>query len=296
MPTITQNLDNNSDIPLLTMNDGRQIPQLGFGTFQLSGETCYNAVRAAITAGYRHIDTAAVYGNEEEVGRAIQDAIDAGEVTRDQLFVTTKLWNDSHDRVAGALDASLERLGLDYVDLYLIHWLVEKIGMFATAYRDMVTLREQGKTASVGVCNSYPEVLDKMIEASGDTPAVNQIEVHPGFNQDELRAENAKRGILTESWSPLKQGQNLDNPAFQAIADAHGVTVAQVIIRWHIQRGDVVIPRSSKPERIRSNADVFGFQLTEDQMQRITAIEEGEAGRRGPNPHTFYEGTSLQKQ
>ena len=187
MPTITQNLNDNSVIPLLIMNDGRQIPQLGFGTFQLSGETCYNAVRAAITAGYRHIDTAAVYGNEEEVGRAIQDAIDAGEVTREQLFITTKLWNDSHDRVAGALDASLERLGLDYVDLYLIHWPISlKPGPavfpvkredavpfdFAGVWRAMEECHRLGLAKAIGVNNFITRHLDKLMAAATVPPAV----------------------------------------------------------------------------------------------------------------------------
>ena len=296
MTSIEKNLDD-SRIPLIELRDGYSIPQLGLGVFQLHGETCYNSVRAALEAGYRHIDTAAVYGNEEEVGRAISDAIAAGDVTREELFITTKLWNDSHDRVRDAFHESLTKLGLDYVDLYLLHWPLEKLGQYGGAYRKMLELRAEQKTASVGVCNCYPEVLDDITSATGDTPVVNQIEVHPGFSQEALRADNSRRGIITEAWSPLAAGQNFDagdiHSELKRIADNHGVTVGQAIIRWHIQRGDIVIPRSSNLGRIAENADVFGFELTDEEVAQIVRLNRS-TGRRGPDPLTFYAGTELE--
>lgn len=281
----------------ITLNDGKTIPQIGFGTWQLKGESAYISTLNAIKAGYRHIDTAAVYGNEEEVGRAIATAIGEGIVTREDLFITTKLWNSDQEEAHAAMELSLTKLGLDQVDLYLLHWPCPGYGKYVQAWKSMIELRDQGKAASIGVCNCYPEVLDELI-AAGATPAVNQVEIHPGFSQDELREENEQRGIATEAWSPLGQGKVLENKTLQQIAEAKGKTVAQVIIRWHVQRGDIVLPRSSNEGRIAQNFAVDDFKLSNDDMATITALDDladdetsGVAGRVGPNPHEFNVGT-----
>lgn len=277
---------------MVELADGNQIPQLGLGVWQLNDQDTYSSVRAAIKAGYRHIDTAAIYGNEQPVGHAIADAVIAGEVSRADLFVTTKLWNADQENVEEAFAKSLDNLGLDYVDLYLLHWPCPAAGTYVQAYEDMVKIRESGRAKSIGVCNFYPEALDDLKKA-GHTPAVNQIEIHPGFSQVEQRADNKARGIVTESWSPLGQGQNLLDPTIAKIAANHGATVAQAIIRWHIQRGDVVIPRSSKEERVRENFDVFGFELTDDEVKAINDLDR-EDGRVGPDPRDFNTGTSAE--
>ena len=274
--------------PAVELNDGKTIPQLGLGVWQLSDEDTYTSVRAAIEAGYRHIDTAAIYGNEEAVGRAIADAVQAGDVQREELFVTTKLWNADQARGKAAFAESQQKLGLDYVDLYLLHWPCPKAGKFVQAYDVLAEIQQSGGATSIGVCNFYPEALDALKQA-GHTPAVNQIEIHPGFSQAEQRADNRDRGIVTEAWSPLGQGQNLTDPTIAKIAAEHGVSVAQAIIRWHIQRGDVVIPRSSKVERVRQNFDVFGFELSADEVSAIEALD-AEDGRIGGDPLTFHAG------
>lgn len=270
----------------VTLNDGQDIPQLGLGVWELSPEDAYSSTRAAISAGARHIDTAAVYGNEQDVGRAVADAVAAGEVTRDELYIATKLWNADHapDKITGALDTSLANLGLDYVDLWLIHWPVPSYGRYVEAWQALIDARRQGRATSIGVSNFYPEVLDEIIDATGVVPAVNQIELHPGLSQREQVADNDRRGIVTESWSPLGRGL-LDNPVITSIAGAHGVTPAQVILRWHLQQGIVVFPRSSRPERVRENLAVDGFELTGDEITSITALDEDDAaGRVGPDP------------
>lgn len=288
-------MSNNTTI---TLNDGKRIPQIGFGTWQLEGETAFIATLQAIKAGYRHIDTAAIYGNEEEeVGRAIAAAIGEGIVEREDLFITTKLWNPDQVQANAAMELSLTKLGLDYVDLYLIHWPCPAFGEYQRAWKDMIELQKAGKAASIGVCNFYPEALDEL-STLGVTPAVNQVEVHPGFSQDDLRADNEDRGIVTEAWSPLGQGKVLENKTLKEIAESLGKTVAQVIIRWHIQRGDVVLPRSSNEGRIAQNLDVFDFKLSNDNMATIAALDDlaedetsGVAGRLGPDPHDFNAGT-----
>lgn len=271
----------------ITLNDGQEIPQLGLGVWELSPEDAYSSVRAAITAGARHIDTAAIYGNEKDVGRAVADAIAEGEVTRDELFITTKLWNadQGFDEAKKAIDVSLDNLGLDYVDLYLIHWPAAKEERYIDSWKAMVDLRSEGKTTSIGVANFYPEVLDAITDATGVVPAINQIELHPGLSQTKQRADDAKRGIVTQSWTPLGRGL-FDHPVLTAIAEKYGVTPAQVIIRWHLQQGIVVFPRSSKPERVRENLDVDGFELTDEDLAAITALDDDEtaAGRIGADP------------
>ncbi|WP_151902307.1 aldo/keto reductase [Corynebacterium urogenitale] len=274
----------------IAMNDGNSIPQLGLGVWELSDEDTYSSVRAAIEVGCRHVDTAKIYGNEEAVGRAIADAISAGEIAREDIFVTTKLWNEDQTRGEEALNASLQRLGMDYVDLYLLHWPCPKAGTYVQAYESMIAGQEAGKVRSVGVCNFYQETLEDLTEKTGHTPAINQIEIHPGFSQVVQRSDNAAKGIVTESWSPLGKGTNLTDPRIAKIAANHGVSPAQAIIRWHIQRGDVVIPRSSKVERVKQNFDVFGFSLSAEDMAAIDVMDVPD-GRVGPDPLEFHVGT-----
>lgn len=285
-----------SSLTTLALNDGHHIPQLGLGVWELTPEEAYASTRAAISAGIRHIDTAAAYGNESDIGRALHDVIAEGEVRREDLFITTKLWNSNqgYDEALVALDVSLSNLGLDYIDLWLIHWPVKSWGRHIDSWKALIAARETGKTRSIGVSNFYPEVLDEIIEATGVTPAVNQIEVHPGFAQAEQRADNAARGIITESWSPLGRGV-LDHPTIVRIAQEVGATPAQVVIRWHLDQGLVVFPRSRRPERVAENAMVDGFQLRPEHIAAITAIDEDSsyAGRVGPDPKTAVFGTPL---
>ena len=269
------------DIPALTLADGRTIPQLGFGTFKVPPDDAERVTSEALAAGYRHIDTAAVYENESGVGAAIA----ASGIPRDQLFVTTKLWNDSHkpDRARAAINASLEKLGLDHVDLYLIHWpaTVKYGDAYIAAWDALQEFKSEGLATSIGVSNFYPENLDAL---DGETPVVNQVELHPSFSQAPLRQEMARRGIVIESWSPLGRGADLGNPAVAAIATATGHTPAQVVIRWHLQSGLVVIPKSVMPNRIAENLGVFDFTLTDDQMAAIDAINRD--ARIGSDPAT----------
>jgi 2,5-diketo-D-gluconate reductase A len=267
----------------VTLNDGNSIPAVGLGVFQVPPADTEQAVRAALRAGYRHIDTAAAYRNERETGRAIADS----DVPRDQLYVVTKLWNadQGYDSTLAAFDASLDRLGLDYLDLYLIHWPQPALNKFVDTFKAFARLRDQGRVRSIGVSNFEPEHLTVLIDAIGIVPAVNQIELHPRFPQTELREVHAQRGIATEAWAPLGQGELLTHPTVTAVAEGRGRTSAQVLIRWHLQLGNIVIPKSVNPSRIASNFDVFDFELSADEIASISSLDDGT--RLGPNPRTF---------
>jgi 2,5-diketo-D-gluconate reductase A len=270
-------------VPLVTLNDGNRIPALGFGVFQIPPADTEQAVKAALQAGYRHIDTAAAYGNEREVGRAVTDS----GVAREELYIVTKLWNadQGYDNTLTAFDASMDRLGLDYLDLYLIHWPLPALGTFVETFKAFAHLRDQGRIRSIGVSNFEPEHLQALIDTTGVVPAVNQVELHPRLGQTELREMHTRVGVATEAWSPLGQGSLLSHPGIVAIAEGRGRTSAQVIIRWHLQLGNIVIPKSVNPERIVSNFDVFDFELSGDEMVSISALDDGT--RLGPDPRTF---------
>jgi 2,5-diketo-D-gluconate reductase A len=264
------------------LNDGLSMPRIGYGTYKVGDDEAQQAVETALQTGYRLIDTAEMYGNEVGVGRAIA----ASGVPREEVYLTTKVWNDHHgaDKARAALEASLERLGTDYLDLYLIHWPSPKQGLYAETFQALLKAKEDGLIRSAGVSNFLPEHLEKVHEATGVYPSVNQVELHPYFNQPELRAWQAERGIATESWGPLGQrtGSVLDEPAVTAAAEAHGKSPGQVVIRWHLQNGCVVIPKSSKANRIAENFDVFDFALSGDEIAAIDALETGK--RQGIDP------------
>ncbi len=272
-----------ASIPTVTLNDEKTIPVIGLGVAELSDSETEQAVLAALEAGYRLIDTASAYGNEEAVGRAIA----ASGVPRDELFVTTKLATEDQGFQAAqdACTASIERLGLEYVDLYLIHWPGGDPGRYVDSWGGLMKRRQDGFVKSIGVSNFHAEDLSNVIELSFVTPAINQIELHPLLNQAELRAVNAEHGIVTEAYSPLGVGKLLENPTVASVAQAHGKTPAQALIRWSIQLGNVVIPRSANPERIKSNIDVFDFELTDDEMSALSGLDEGTRFR--PDPETY---------
>jgi len=274
-------------VPTIPLNDGTAIPQLGFGVFLVPREETQRTVEQAFEAGYRHIDTAQMYGNEAEVGAAIA----AAGIPREELYVTTKLNNGNHlpDDARRSFTESLEKLGLDRVDLFLIHWPLPTRydGDFVTTWRTMIELREGGGTSSIGVSNFEPAHLDRIIDETGVVPAVNQIEVNPYFTNEAARAADARHGIATEAWSPIARGGIAGDPTIGAIAERVGRTPAQVTLRWHLQRGDIVFPKSMHRERINENFALFDFELTDDDMAAIAALDRGESGRTGPNPNTF---------
>ena len=273
-------------VPRIALRGDTEIHQLGFGVFQVPPEDTADVVARAFRTGYRHIDTAAAYRNEEGVGAAIR----ASGLPREEVFVTTKCPNSAHgyDAATNALKGSLEKLGLDFVDLYLIHWPIPSKDRYVETWKAFVDLQKEGLAKSIGVSNFQPDLLRRIVDETGVTPAVNQIELHPRLQQAELRRVHAERGIVTEAWSPLAQGAVLDDPAITRIAEAHGVTPGQVVIRWHLQLGNVVIPKSVTPARIDENFDVFGFELSDDEMAAIEALDAGE--RTGPDPDTFTGG------
>jgi 2,5-diketo-D-gluconate reductase A len=260
-----------------------EIPQFGFGVFQVPPEDTAQTVRAAFDAGYRHIDTAQMYGNEEGVGQALAES----GLSRDEVFVTTKLNNDGHgfDAALARLDESLKKLGTDHVDLYLIHWPRPDLNRYVDTWRALIRLKHEGRVGSIGVSNFMPEHLQRIIGETGVTPAVNQIELHPRFQQKGLVETHEKHGIATESWSPLGRGSLLDEPAIGRIAGKHGKTPAQTIVRWHLDKGFVVIPKSANPGRIRQNIEVFDFRLDEEDLKVMEALDRKD-GRTGPDPMT----------
>jgi 2,5-diketo-D-gluconate reductase A len=268
---------------LIKLNDGRVMPQVGLGVWQSPADVTADVVQTAIAAGYRSIDTAMIYRNERAVGEGVR----ASGMPREELFVTTKLWNDDQGPGAqAAFDKSLERLGLDYVDLYLIHWPAPAQDRYLDSWKTMIALRDSGRARSIGVSNFRTEDLQRLIHETGVTPSVNQIELHPRFQQAELRAFHSAHGIATESWSPLGQGGLLGDAVIGKIAAKHGKTPAQVIIRWHIDLGLVVIPKSVTAERIRQNFAVFDFKLDAADMSAIAALDDA-GGRIGPDPAKF---------
>ncbi len=276
-----------ASIPSITLNNGVEMPQLGFGVFQVPDAEATAAVESALAAGYRSIDTAAVYENETGTGKALTGS----GIARDELFVTTKLWNSAsqawtRDAVLREFDASLERLGLDYVDLYLIHWPRAVRDDYLSIYRAFEGIAESGRARAIGVSNFQPAHLERLLAETSVVPAVNQIELHPFLAQSELRALHARHGITTEAWAPLGQGKELlSAPVIAGIADKHGRTPAQVVLRWHLQLGHVAIPKSVTPSRIRENFDVFGFALDDEDMTAIAALDTGT--RLGPDPDEF---------
>lgn len=271
-------------IPSVTFHDDQQAPQLGFGVWQIDDEQVSGVVQTALKLGYRSVDTAAIYGNEAGVGRGIAQS----NVARKDLFVATKVWNTDHGHEATrtAFDASLEKLGLDYVDLYLIHWPVPKINQYVDAWELMIQLRDEGRARSIGVCNFNTNHLEKLLDKTGVLPVVNQVELHPRFQQKELREFHAEHGIVTEAWSPLGQGLLWEDTTLTALAKKHDRSVAQIMLRWHIQLGNMVIPKSVTPERLEQNLRLFDFELDADDMGAIDAMDDTD-GRTGPDPELF---------
>ncbi len=275
------------EVPQLVLNDGNRIPQFGFGVFQIPPGDTASAVRTALEIGYRHIDTAEMYQNEKGVGQGIRDAgVDRGEV-----FITSKLNNGFHkpDDARRAFDKTIEALGFDYVDLFLIHWPLPTLydGDFVSTWQTLEEFKNDGRARSIGVSNFQVHHLERLARDTETVPAVNQIEVHPYFANDAVRSYGVEHTILTEAWSPIAQGDVLDDPVVGQIAQKLGRSPAQVVLRWHIERGDIVFPKSSTPQRIKENIDIFDFELSEDQIDELSALDKGEAGRRGPNPDTF---------
>src|SRR3954453_22105559 len=274
-------------VPTIALNDGSEIPQLGFGVFQISPAETAQAVTHALEAGYRHIDTAEMYGNERGVGEAIR----AFGLDRGDVYVTSKLNNGFHrpDDARRAFDGTLEELGYDYLDLFLIHWPLPTLydGDFVTTWQTLEEFRRDGRALSIGVSNFQVDHLERLRAASDVVPAVNQIELHPYFHNAPVHDYGEAHGIVTQAWSPIAQGAVLDDPAITAVADKHGRSPAQVVLRWHVERGNIVFPKSTTPARVRENFELFDFALEPDDIAAIDALDRGEAGRRGANPDTF---------
>lgn len=272
-----------TSIPVVTLHDGVEIPQLGFGVFQVPPEDTQGVVEEALKVGYRHIDTAAAYRNERGVGAAIA----ASGIPREEIFVTTKLWNSQqgYESTLGAFRKSLDRLATEYVDLYLIHWPVPTEGRALDTWRAFERIQEEGGARTIGVSNFRSEDLEMLEREAAVQPTVNQIELHPHLQQHELRAWHEEHRVATEAWSPLAQGDLLVNETISSVAARHGVTPAQAILRWHLQLGNVVIPKSVTPSRMRENFDLFELELSDEDMTEIAALDVGQ--RIGPDPATF---------
>ncbi|MEV4736856.1 MULTISPECIES: aldo/keto reductase [unclassified Microbacterium] len=275
-------------VPTIALNSGHSIPQLGFGVFLVPADEAEKAVSEALEVGYRHIDTAAIYKNEEGVGAAIAKS----GIPRDELFITTKLWNDrqSGEQPHDAIRESLDKLGLDHVDLYLTHWPTPEKDTYVNAWTKLIEIRDAGLSRSIGVSNHLPEHLDRLVAETGVVPAIDQIELHPAYQQRDVLAWAEKNGTKIESWGPLGQGKYplFENPAVAEAAEAHGVTPAQAVIRWHLQRGFIVFPKSSRKERMEQNFDVFGFELTDAEISAIDGLDPLDgSGRVGSHPLEF---------
>lgn len=276
-----------SKVPTIELNDGVEIPQLGFGVFQIKPDETASAVKTALDIGYRHIDTAEMYGNEKEVRQGIRDA----GLERGEVFITSKLNNGFHkpDDARRAFDQTLKALDSDYVDLFLIHWPLPTLydGDFVSTWKVFEEFARDGRARSIGVSNFQVAHLNRLADETDTVPSVNQIEVHPYFGNDEVRAYGREHGIATEAWAPIAQGKVLDDPVINRIAGSRDKTPAQVVLRWHIQRGDIVFPKSVTRARVKSNFELFDFELDDSDMDAISALNKGESGRNGPNPDTF---------
>ena len=274
-------------VPDLTLNDGTTIPQLGFGVFQVPPEETAETTGKAFEVGYRHIDTAEMYKNERGVGEAFR----ASGLGRSEVYITSKLNNGFHrpDDARRAFDGTLEALGMDYVDLFLIHWPLPTLygGDYVSTWQTLIEFKREGRARSVGVSNFQVAHLERLAAETDLVPAVNQIEVHPYFTNEAVRAYGQAHGILTEAWSPIAQGGVLEDPVITEVAERLGKTTAQVTLRWHVQRGDIIFPKSSTPSRMKENFEIFDFELSDDEMAHITALDKGEEGRTGPNPDDF---------
>jgi 2,5-diketo-D-gluconate reductase A len=274
-------------VPTIALNNQTTIPQLGFGVYQVPPAQTADTVTTALSVGYRHIDTAQMYGNEQEVGEAIK----ASGLSRDDLYITSKLNNGFHrpDDARRAFDETLDKLGLEQIDLFLIHWPLPTLydGDYVATWQTLAEFVQDGRARSIGVSNFQPAHLDRIVAETGFVPAVNQIEVHPYFTNEDARAASIRHGIEVEAWSPIAQGKVLDDSVIGKIAAAHGKTPSQVTLRWHVERGDIVFPKSMHEERMRENFEIFDFTLTSDEVAEISALDRGEAGRTGPNPDTF---------
>ncbi|OCB17414.1 oxidoreductase [Mycobacterium malmoense] len=276
-----------SKVPTIELNDGVSIPQLGFGVFQIKPDETAAAVKTALEIGYRHIDTAEMYGNEKQVAQGIRDA----GLDRADVFVTSKLNNGFHkpDDARRAFDRTLKALQSDYVDLFLIHWPLPTLygGDFVSTWKVFEEFARDGRARSIGVSNFQVAHLERLANETDTVPSVNQIELHPYFGNEEVRSYGREHGIATEAWAPIAQGKVLDDPVINRVADARGKSAAQVVLRWHIQRGDIVFPKSVTPERVKENFELFDFELDDSDMAAISALDQGEAGRNGPNPDKF---------
>lgn len=276
-----------STVPTIELNDGNTIPQLGFGVFQIPPDDTADAVKTALDIGYRHIDTAEMYQNEKGVGDGIRNS----GLDRSEVFITSKLNNGFHkpDDARRAFDDTLSALGFDYVDLFLIHWPLPTLygGDYVSTWKTLEEFKKDGRARSIGVSNFQVEHLKRLAQETETVPAVNQIEVHPYFVNNEVRVYGQQHGIETEAWSPIAQGKVLDDPVITRIAEATGKSPAQVVLRWHIQRGDIVFPKSVTPQRIKDNFALFDFELGQDDVDAITTLDQGDSGRIGPNPDTF---------